>query len=457
MRPPRKWLFLPGAAVLLAAAVLQGCLPLADARIPAGEKPATNPMKGLMAWGENYRQDPYVAFAYIPIYWNELEPAPGQYDFAALEERCHFDQWRADGVRLVLRLVPDTPGDTAEPGIPQWLYDRMEGAGTWYDGDYGKGFSPDYENEAFRAAHSALIRALGSRYADDPQLAFVELGSLGHWGEWHVDTGAGIAPFPTQEVTDGYVRDYLAAFPANRLLLRRPYTIGREEGLGLYNDSFGLPESHTQWLDWISEGYVSDQNGEALPAMPDFWRKAPSGGEFSPRESSGWYFSAELFPVTMDLLNQSHTTFLGPNAPQYGELTGTEEENLEILLSEMGYCLGIRRCTLRRPLSSRRIQAELQWQNTGLAPLYAQWPLVLELRDAKGNTCWTQQYPQNFSRWGMEDRTLTLELTGAENLPAGRYSLWAGILDPLTGQPGVALQMDTDTDGGMYFLADFFL
>lgn len=357
-------------------AVLRPRPPLAAVEIPASDKPVTNPMKGLAAWGENYRQDPYVAFAYVPVYWNELEPRQGEYDFAALEERCHFARWRADGVRLILRLVPDTPTEEKHMDIPQWLYDAMDGAGTWYDGDYGQGFSPDYENQVFRQAHRALIAALGQRYAEDPQVAFIELGSLGHWGEWHVDTGAGIAPFPTQAVTDSYVQDYLAVFSPNRLLLRRPYTIGREQGLGLYNDSFGLPDSHGEWLSWITEGYRSDQNGEWLPGMPEFWRKAPSGGELSPQQEDGWYFSADQFPTTLALLEQSHTTFLGPNAPAYGELSGTEAENLRTLLAEMGYTLGVRNCIIGAPpfpplcrwSSSGRTPAWLRCTPTGPSP-----------------------------------------------------------------------------------------
>ncbi len=454
----RRWLplLLLGAA-LAAAALLRLRIPLAAETIPASDKPVTNPMKGLAAWGENYRQDPYVAFAYVPVYWNELEPRQGEYDFSALEERCHFAQWRADGVRLILRLVPDTPTEERHMDIPQWLYDAMDGAGTWYDGDYGQGFSPDYENEAFRQAHRALIAALGERYADDPQVAFIELGSLGHWGEWHVDMGAGIAPFPTQEITDGYVQDYLAVFSPDRLLLRRPYAIGRDQRLGLYNDSFGLPDSHREWLSWIADGYQSDQNGERLPGMPEFWRSAPSGGEFSPQQEDSWYFSATQFPTTLSLLEQSHSTFLGPNAPAYGELSGTEEDNLRTLLAEMGYTLGVRSCKIWRTAFSTTLQAELTWENTGLAPLYADWSIALELRDETGQTVWSGQAAASFPEWGPGRHTLTLSLPDAGALPKGNYSLWMGIVDPLTGVPGVALQMETEQDRALYRIATIFL
>lgn len=455
---PRRWipLFLLGL-VLAAVALLRLRIPVTTVSIPASEKPLSNPMKGLVAWGENYRQDPYVAFAYIPIYWNELEPQQGKYDFSALEERCHFAKWRADGVRLILRLVPDTPSEQRHMDIPVWLYEAMDGAGTWYDGDYGQGFSPDYENEIFRQAHRSLIAALGQRYAEDAQVAFIELGSLGHWGEWHVDTDAGIVPFPTQEITDGYVQDYLDAFSPHRLLLRRPYTIGRDYGLGLYNDSFGLPESHEEWLSWISEGYRSDQNGEWLPAMPDYWRLAPSGGEFSPQQEDGWYFSDAQFPTTLSLLAKSHTTFLGPNAPAYGDFSETEEENLRTLLADMGYTLGVRHCRIWRTVFSSSLQAELTWENTGLAPLYADWPITLELRDQAGKTVWSDLASAPLSQWGSGSHSLTFSLPNVGALPKGSYSLWVGIIDPLTGAAKVALQMKTDQDGMLYRIASFSL
>lgn len=451
----RSWILL--GLLLSVIALLRLRIPLAATEIPASDKPVTNPMKGLTAWGENYRQDPYVSFAYVPVYWDELEPRQGEYDFAALEERCHFEQWRADGVRLILRLVPDTPTQEPHMDIPQWLYDAMGGAGTWYHGDYGEGFSPDYENQVFRQAHRALIAALAQRYADDPQVAFIELGSLGHWGEWHVDTDAGIAPFPTQEITDAYVQDYLDVFSPHQLLLRRPYKIGRDYKLGLYNDSFGLPDSHQEWLSWIAEGYQSDQNGEWLAAMPDFWLSAPSGGEFSPRQEDSWYFSSAQFPTTLSLLEQSHTTFLGPNAPAYGELSGTEEENLRTLLAEMGYTLRVSYCEIWRTVFSSTLQIELVWENTGLAPLYADWPIALELRDNSGEIVWSGRANASFSQWGPGRHRVRLSLPGTETLPKGSYSLWVGIVDPLTESPGVALQMETDQDGALYCAATFSL
>ena len=407
-----------------------------------GEKPVENPMKGFVAWGENYRKDPYVAFAYVPVYWSSLETEEGVYDFEGLEERCTFAKWREDGVRLIFRVVADSPSDEKHMDIPQWLYEKMDGAGDWYDGAYGKGFSPDYRNKTFKEAHKRLIKALADRYGEDPQTAFFQLGSLGHWGEWHVNTDDGIETFPFQAVTDPYVEDYLAVLPSSKLLLRRPYDIGRREGLGLYNDSFGQPSSHNLWLSWIREGYVSDQNGETLSAMPESWKKAPSGGEFATDQERNWYFTEEQFPVTLDLLKKSHTTFLGPNAPKYGELSGIEKQNAETLLKEMGYAFSIEKCTVENLWIKKPLKVTLTIKNTGLAPLYEDWPLYFELRDSTGKTLWSGSYPAPTSQWLPGTHQFTAHLSGTETLPSGPATLYTGILDPLTNTPEIHFTMN---------------
>lgn len=409
--------------------------------IVPGEKPVTNPMKGFVAWGENYREDPWVSFVYIPIYWNEIEAQEGIYDFETLEKKYHFSEWRSQGVRFILRVIADSPSNASHMNIPQWLYEAMDGAGTWYDSEYGKGFSPDYENLVFVEKHKKLIQALGKQYADDLQVAFIQLGSLGHWGEWHVNTSADIEEFPLQEITDQYVEHYLEVFEPEKILLRRPYEVG-QQGLGLYNDSFGWEESHYEWLDWITKGYQSDQNGEWLDGMPAFWQKAPSGGEFASYKSLEWYFSKNQFNKTIELLKKSHTTFLGPNIPKYKSNENFDKENVETLLQEMGYSLGVRKCVIRKSLISDKPEVRLYWENSGIAPLYGDWPIYVELKDKEGSLICTHEFVSELSTWIPGKHEFDFVLDG-KNLSKGEtYWLYVGIIDPLTGEPGVALQMD---------------
>ena len=86
--------------------------------------------------------------------------------------------------------------------IPQWLYDKTDHAGTWYDMEYGKGYAPDYNNEQMIQYHKRAVNALGEHFGRDGLVSYIELGSLGHWGEWHVNISAGIQSLPEESVRE---------------------------------------------------------------------------------------------------------------------------------------------------------------------------------------------------------------------------------------------------------------
>lgn len=389
----------------------------------AGEPPVINPYRGFVCWGENLNDDPRIAFAYVPVYWRDLEPVEGKYDFEKLEEQYHFEQWKQRGVSLILRVILDEPKEEKHMDIPEWLYERA--GGTYYSNAYGKGFSPDYRNTELMQAHHQLIEAIFNRYGDDRQLAFIQLGSLGHWGEWHTSVST---LFPAQSITDHYVQDYLDYFPGEKLLLRRPYAIGNRNHMGLYNDSFGN-DTHETWLSWISDGYISDQNQQQLDGMPDFWKYAPSGGEFATDHPIEWYFTEEQFPTTLTLLKQSHTSFLGPNMP-----INLHDRNVDALLSQMGYCYTLHSSTIVKSLFSSSASITLKMENTGIAPMYANTDLILLCKDADGNIIHTEKTISDMTQYIPGEFTLHLAL---HDLPVNTASIWFGIADPLSGNAAV--------------------
>ena len=142
-----------------------------------------------------YAQDSLLR--YVELRWREVEPQEGVYAWDALDAQYGFRDLRARGIHLVVRFVCDVPGQESHMDIPDWLY-AQTGDGSWYSTDYGKGYSPDYNNATFRAAHRRVLAALGEHFGTDGFVTYVELGSLGHWGEWHIKTGEGWSPCPAR-------------------------------------------------------------------------------------------------------------------------------------------------------------------------------------------------------------------------------------------------------------------
>ena len=392
-----------------------------------GEKPVNNPYKGFVAWGENYREDDNVAFAYVPVYWSELEKEEGVYDFEALENRNYFEEWTKNDVYLILRVVMDSPSDKEHADIPEWLLEKVNG--TYYDTEYGKGFSPDYADETLIAYHEKLIQALASRYRDDERIAFIQLGSLGHWGEWHIHSDIG--EFVKSEISDRYVQHYIDNFDSSMLMMRRPFDIAQENHMGLYNDSFGKPSSHERWLDWIENGYTSDQSNEFLNGMSDFWKYAPSGGEFATYQDVMWYFENENFEQTMDFLRRSHTSFLGPNAPK-----NSNDENVLELLKELGYCFAIEEVKVTKGFGSYDIK--LKMNNIGIAPIYKNLDLIIWITDENDSPVYGGIIDDVETALKMNEFVIDGSFA-FEKTDSTKYKLWVGLKDAIGPNSGIEL------------------
>ena len=74
------------------------------------DRELVNPYIGSAAWAGDPapREQPFT-LVYANLRWADLEPQPGQYAFDVFEAENHFDKWRAEGKRLILRFVMDLP------------------------------------------------------------------------------------------------------------------------------------------------------------------------------------------------------------------------------------------------------------------------------------------------------------------------------------------------------------
>jgi hypothetical protein len=421
--------------------------------------PIANPLMGWAPWATITESRQPHTLVYADLSWREFEPQQGAYDFAGFEEKHQLSRWRAENKKLVFRFVCDRPGEEDHLDIPDWLYQAMGGSGDRYDNAYGRGFSPDYTHPLFLQAHREAITALGERYGNDPFFAYVELGSLGHWGEWHVDTGSGIRRLPVEETRQAYVGHYRAAFPDTFLLMRRPFRIARQWNLGLYNDLTGDPQGTAEWLGWIARGGEYDQTGEeqALAPMPLAWRTAPIGGEQTGSLSDQALYETDL-DQTIRLLERSHTTFIGPNSPYDVDPRSPLQAGLDRVMARIGYRIYVQE--VRLPFTVRAgprssMQVSIRFANDGVAPLYSNWPARFYVHGPDGDV-----RLQFLARLDVREiqpgrpYTVTIDFP-LRGLNAGTYALGFAITDPTSRRPAVRLAMGNPRKDFVQELARF--
>lgn len=408
-----------------------------------------NPLMGYVpsAWYNEVSED--ISLLYMDITWAELEPEEGVYNWASIDEENQISRWRKEGKHLVLRFVCDIPSDEEHMDIPEWLYEKSGKAGKWYDGEYGKGFAPDYNSPTIISCHKKAVRAIGEHFGQDGLISYVELGSLGHWGEWHVNYSEGIQRIPREAVRDKYILPWTEAFPDAMILMRRPFAAAEKYGFGLYNDMTGQPETTQSWLGWINNGGEYDQTGEknVIVPMKDFWKTAPSGGEFTSSLSMEEMLDTNL-SGTVEMIREAHTTFLGPKIPDENYVDGYKE-----VLKNMGYRLWISMAELKNTAKGSRLK--LTWENSGVAPMYKEWPVYVYIEDESGKLVEKSRISIKISSLfpGEKATTLTaLETERLNSLLEKGYRLSVGIEDPMTELPCVRFAMETLYQEGKNYL-----
>lgn len=408
-----------------------------------------NPLMGYVpsAWYNEVSED--ISLLYMDITWAELEPEEGVYNWASIDEENQISRWRKEGKHLVLRFVCDIPSDEEHMDIPEWLYEKSGKAGKWYDGEYGKGFAPDYNSPTIISCHKKAVRAIGEHFGQDGLISYVELGSLGHWGEWHVNYSEGIQRIPREAVRDKYILPWTEAFPDAMILMRRPFAAAEKYGFGLYNDMTGQPEATQSWLGWINNGGEYDQTGEknVIVPMNDFWKTAPSGGEFTSSLSMEEMLDTNL-SGTVEMIREAHTTFLGPKIPDENYVDGYKE-----VLKNMGYRLWISMAELKNTAKGSRLK--LTWENSGVAPMYKEWTVYVYIEDESGKLVEKSRISIKISSLlpGEKATTLTaLETERLNSLLEKGYRLSVGIEDPMTELPCVRFAMEALYQEGKNYL-----
>lgn len=408
-----------------------------------------NPLMGYVpsAWYNEVSED--ISLLYMDITWAELEPEEGVYNWASIDEENQISRWRKEGKHLVLRFVCDIPSDEEHMDIPEWLYEKSGEAGRWYDGEDGKGFASDYNNPTIISCHRKAVRAIGEHFGQDGLISYVELGSLGHWGEWHVNYSEGIQRIPREAVRDKYILPWTEAFPDAMILMRRPFASAEKYGFGLYNDMTGQPEATQSWLGWINNGGEYDQTGEknVIVPMNDFWKTAPSGGEFTSSLSMEEMLDTNL-SGTVEMIREAHTTFLGPKIPDENYVDGYKE-----VLKNMGYRLWISMAELKNTAKGSRLK--LTWENSGVAPMYKEWPVYVYIEDESGKLVEKSRISIKISSLlpGEKATTLTaLETERLNSLLEKGYRLSVGIEDPMTELPCVRFAMEALYQEGKNYL-----
>lgn len=325
-----------------------------------------------------------TTLVYVELRWADWEPEEGVYNIDFVNEEFNLETYRAQNRQVVFRFICDEPTEEEHIDIPEWLY-RLTGDGQHYATNYGMGYSPNYSNDTLIQAHAKAITALGEAFGQDDFFRYVELGSLGHWGEYHVNLEQGLSPLPFYDTRVRYITPYLAAFPDAFFMTRYPLLETTKYGFGMYNDMTGDATETNYWLSQMVGG-IWEQTG--LPEQGycvDAWKTAPVAGEFASTFDDA-YFLRDNLSVTLELLQKSHQSIIGPKII----VDETDEDFSHAsaqILTTLGYRFTVPQLQVDTSADTEvRVTADLM--NKGSAPVYENCKVRLQLYSEDEECLW---------------------------------------------------------------------
>lgn len=130
---------------------------------------------------------PGCSTVYMRVLWNDIEPEEGEYRWDLFDTVAQ--NWIAKGKKIAIRIICCNQTETA---TPQFVRDA--GAkGYWFEyktntsasGKLPPRWEPIYDDPVFLAKLENFIKAFARRYDGDPNVAMVDVGSFGIYGEGH--------------------------------------------------------------------------------------------------------------------------------------------------------------------------------------------------------------------------------------------------------------------------------
>jgi len=140
---------------------------------------------GQLAPSDTVDDFPGVTVVYLRIAWSYLEPEEGRFVWSVLDTPAQ--RWLDKGKQIALRI--SCSESFLRYATPQWVekagakgYNFTRGKGVDPNGPY---WEPDYDDPVFLEKLDHFLAALAERYDGNPEVAFLDVGSFGVWGEGH--------------------------------------------------------------------------------------------------------------------------------------------------------------------------------------------------------------------------------------------------------------------------------
>jgi autotransporter-associated beta strand protein len=423
-----------------------------------------NPGKGFVQYYSSYyANDSRGAYAqrvigvgYSRWDWSAVEPSEGVYDWSVVD--AAIADFARFGLKVGIRIMNEDSGTGSEYAAPAWVYQpgTNPSTGSVYTVGAAKVGIPDssvtsgtryapasWEDPVFVARMKEFITAFGVRYNGNPNIAFLDIGDYGNWGESNADFGNGVTNITPAQLQADYYQPYFTAFPNTQLLANTNlypfyggvYAWAATQGAGARRDGMCSTASYD-----CSETLV------AYPHAPAVLEWGMQDGTDS-NTGLAWNSPGEvLWYVTGG--RASYVSF-------FPEFYNANPAFCQMLGNLLGYHFVIQQATIPTAIQANvAFPLSLTWLNNGVAPIYEPCSVAVALLDANNNVAQKQWLTTSNPKGWMPGVSTTENYNVTfPSVPSG-YKLAVGLFAKQTdANPTYRLGIQGRTVTGWYILS----
>lgn len=321
---------------------------------------------------------PGLTVVYLRIPWSYLEPEEGHYNWATLDTPAQ--RWIDKGKQIAIRI--SCVESWTRWATPEWVQQAgakgvnfRPGQGVCEDGPF---WEPDYEDPVFLEKLDHFLAALARRYDSDPNVAFIDVGSLGVWGEGH-NWASSLIKYP-ESTFRRHIDLHLKHFRKALLAANDDFASeGRSDDIARYAAERGIAlRDDSILVQPAPRAYLSDR------LAPLFWDRTPvilesehyggSRDRGNWQDGSGYLEAVERYRASYVSIHWWPHEFLA----ECGDLIA--RINLRL-----GYRLQLTEATWPATASVEgRVRLSTTWRNAGVAPCLPGGYPALTLKTPQG-------------------------------------------------------------------------
>ena len=385
---------------------------------------------------------PNFNHVYLRMGWAYLEPEEGKYNWDLLDDV--IKRWWAHDRRAALRICTKETGPDQAYMVPKWVIEAgCKGEMTGYGDGPKTNFEPDYGDPIFLEKFDNFMKALGERYDGAPFLEYIDIGSMGEWGECHTE-GTTERAWPV-EVMKEHIDMHTRHFKKTHVLynydmsaLRRTYD-GTEEELLNYAVQKGCGvRADSCCVNFYENRYGVSSMHEPETFQP-FYNVGPMDLEFGHyggiKNQEPW---GDGFPGIASAY-ETYATFAGFHGYAREFLADHPAYTLK-LGHLLGYWYFPKIAYLPTKVrAGQRVSMAISWENRGVSPCFYKYELYAKLRNKKsGEVALLHLEECNNRKW--EPKLVYDEIYSIRppaGLTPGEYELSIGMFEPNPENPKI--------------------